>query len=83
MKTLTSTTIKISDQALKKGVVLLDLGKYQEMQVPTYYLTGQAAEDADKLVEEGLREHREGKTIKASSVREAMSIYETRKNRRD
>lgn len=70
MKTLTSTTIKISDQALKKGVVLLDLAKYQEMQVPTYYLTGQAAEDLDREVEEALQEDREGKTRRIKSLRD-------------
>ena len=30
--------------------------------IPTYYLTGKAATDLDKLVKEGLREHAEGKT---------------------
>ena len=30
--------------------------------VPTHYLKGKAAERLDKLVEEGLKEHREGKT---------------------
>ena len=77
----TSTTIKISQQAFKKGVVVLPLAEYRELQaraVPTYYLTGKKALALDRLVEEGLKEHREGKTIMASSLREASKIYEKR-----
>lgn len=73
MKTLTSNTIKISDQALKRGVAFLDLAKYQRLQqavVPTYYLTGKAAEDLDREVEEALQEDREGKTRRIKSLRD-------------
>lgn len=54
----------------KKGVVVLPLAEYERLServVPEYYLTGKAARDLDKLVEEGLREHQAGKcrTIKS------------------
>ncbi len=71
MQKVSSTTIKISDQALKKGVVLVDLKEYrnlQERSVPTYYLSGKKALALDRLVEQGLKEHREGKTRKISSL---------------
>lgn len=71
MRTLTASTINISRQALKKGVVLLDLEEYNRQQthfVPTYYLSGKAALEADQLVEEGLREHQEGKTTRIDSL---------------
>lgn len=83
MKTLTSTTIKISDQALKRGVAFLDLDEYRRLQqaaVPTYFLTGQAAEALDCEVEEALQEDREGKTIQASSIREALAKYDAQEN---
>lgn len=78
-----STTIKISPKDLKKGVVMLHLEEYRKLQeasAPTYYLTGKKAEKLDTLVERGLQEHREGKTIEASSLKEALRIYERRKN---
>ena len=36
--------------------------------VPTYYLKGKKAEELDKLVEEGLKAHRLGKTKKIKSL---------------
>ena len=81
MTNITSTMFRISKQTLNKGVVLLPLQEYRELQiraVPTYYLAGKKALALDRLVEEGLKEHREGKTIGASSIREAMKIYESR-----
>jgi hypothetical protein len=36
--------------------------------VPTYYLSGEEAEDLDRLVEEGLKEYREGRTKKIGSL---------------
>ncbi len=62
---------RISKQTLNKGVVLLPLQEYRELQiraVPTYYLTGKKALALDRLVEEGLREHREGKTKQIKSL---------------
>lgn len=81
MANATLTTIKISQPAFKKGVVVLSLAEYRELQaraVPTYYLTGKKALALDRLVEEGLAEHRAGKTIMASSLREASEMYERR-----
>lgn len=71
MINVTSTTIKISKQSLKKGVVLLPLQEYRELQssgVPTYYLIGKKALALDRLVEKGLKEHREGKTKQIKSL---------------
>ncbi|OGY90913.1 MAG: hypothetical protein A3H70_01680 [Candidatus Komeilibacteria bacterium RIFCSPLOWO2_02_FULL_48_11] len=63
----------------EKGFVVLGLDEYESLKksaVPTYYLTGKAAERLDCEVEQALQEDREGKTIEASSIREAMSIYD-------
>ena len=54
----------------KKGVVM----------VPTYYLTGKKAIALDRMVAKALKEHAEGKTIKAGSLKEALAIY-NKKNR--
>jgi hypothetical protein len=73
MQTLTQTTIQVSDRALRKGVVLLDIDEYRKLQaqsVPTVYLTGKKALEADRLVEEGLREYREGKMTKLNSLKD-------------
>lgn len=46
------------------GVVILPIHKYEDLKrraVPEYYLTGKEAEEADKLVHEGLKEYNEGK----------------------
>ena len=71
MKTVSSPTIKLSPQSLKKGVVILDMDEYQELRqaaVPTYYLTGKAAKALDREVEEALRENRAGKTRRIKSL---------------
>lgn len=63
-KVIENQIIKVSRQALKRGVVILDLKEYERLReetIPTYYLKGKEAEKLDKLVEEGLREHRKGK----------------------
>ena len=71
MQQVLTTTIKIAPQSLKKGVVLLDLNEYRELQAqaaPTYYLKGKKALALDRMVERGLREYREGKTRKIKSL---------------
>lgn len=71
MTTATLTTIRISQPAFKKGVVVLPLAEYRDLQaraVPTYYLIGKKALALDRLVEEGLAEHRAGKTRKIKSL---------------
>lgn len=85
MQKLATTTIKVPRESLKKGVVLLDLAEYRRLQansVPTYYLTGKKALALDRLVEEGLREHYAGRTTKASSLKEALKIYNQKSGRR-
>lgn len=73
--------VTISNRKLHStgGVVVLPVAEYRRLverdNIPEYYLTGKAATDLDKLVAEGLKEHKEGKTIKASSVTEALKIY--------
>lgn len=71
--------------ATLKGDVVLSAKSYKNLidaAIPTYYLTGKAATDLDKLVEEGLREHTEGKTICASSIREALAIRSKQERKR-
>lgn len=81
-------TISVSERKIEKqkGVVILPLKEYQklcEKAVPTYCLTGKEAEGLDKLVREGLKEYEEGKTIKASSLKEALKIYGRKKNKKN
>jgi len=64
-------TISISNDALKRGVVVIDLQSYQKIAtagVPTIQLHGKAAEDLDRLVEEGLEEYHSGKTKEIKSL---------------
>lgn len=81
---ITKDTITLSKKAVQKsgGVVILTLKEYRELQeraVPTYQLYGKEAEELDKVVEEGLRDYEEGRTISASSMRAALKKYEERK----
>ena len=73
-------TITIPKSKLEKGqgVVVLPVKEYQRLiraAVPMYYLKGKAARNLDKLVEEGLREYRAGKTISADSTSSALKAY--------
>jgi len=75
-----SATIAISKRKMREtdGVVILPVAQYRkllEANVPTYYLRGKEAEEVDRLVEEGLREYREGNTVSAPSLGEALKIY--------
>ncbi|MDP1689543.1 MAG: hypothetical protein Q8L47_05480 [bacterium] len=75
---MSNITIQKSKIKEENGVVILPIKEYQkllERAVPTYYLTGKEAEKLDKLVEEGQKEYREGKTIKAGSIKEALKKY--------
>lgn len=65
--------ITISKATVSKqgGVVVLPVKEYKRLlaaTVPTYFLAGKAATRLDALVEQGLREHREGKTRKIRSL---------------
>lgn len=68
-------SIVIPREEIRKrgGVVILPLKEYLELckrAVPTYYLKGKEAEELDKLVEEGLRNHALGGTRKIKSLRD-------------
>ena len=81
MATVTINREKIEKQG---GVVILSLKEYQklcERAVPTYYLKGKMAEELDRLVEEGLKEYEKGETIKATSLKEAIKVYDRRQRR--
>ena len=75
-------TITLSKAVVKKqkGVVVLPVKEYQRLLAavaPTYYLTGKAALRLDTLVEDGLRDYREGKMTTARSLREAVKKFKT------
>jgi len=66
-------TVIISKEKIKKegGVVVLSLEEYRklsEQAVPTYYLKGKAAKKLDKIVEQGLKDYRAGKTRTLKSL---------------
>lgn len=74
------TTITIPKKRIYKedGVVILSLQEYRklaEQALPHYYLAGDTAKKLDALVAEGLRDYREGRTIRARSFGEALKIY--------
>lgn len=73
-------TITIPKKRIYKedGVVILSLQEYRklaEQSIPNYYLAGNAAKKLDASIEEGLRDCRDGRTILARSLREALKIY--------
>ncbi len=55
--------------------------KLQEQAIPTYYLTGKDALKLDREVKQALKDYRDGKTIKAGSIKEALKIYDRKSNR--
>lgn len=62
---MTTATLLKKAAAKDAGVVVLPVEEYQRLiaaNIPTYYLSGKEAAALDKLVEDGLREHRAGKT---------------------
>lgn len=66
----------------KGGVVILPIREYQklcEQAAPTYYLAGKEAEKLDKLVEEGLREYRAGRTKVIRSLSELDTVRKSKK----
>ncbi|MEK7553912.1 MAG: hypothetical protein AAB517_00940 [Patescibacteria group bacterium] len=82
---MTTATLLKKATSKDKGVVVLSLKEYDRLlstHVPNYYLTGKEATDLDKLVEEGLREHTEGKTIVAGSISEALAIRRKQERKR-
>ncbi|KPJ56792.1 hypothetical protein AMJ49_03925 [Parcubacteria bacterium DG_74_2] len=84
---LDKNLITISKKTIKKegGFVVLPLKEYEKLReqaVPVYYLKGKEAKKLDKLVDEGLREYRKGETIRAPSLREALKIYDKKKDKK-
>ena len=74
------SVISISKKKIQKegGVVVLPIEEYRKLSlraVPEYYLSGKQAKALDKLVKDGLKEYRAGKTTHASSMREALRKY--------
>ncbi|MEK7144191.1 MAG: hypothetical protein AAB820_02575 [Patescibacteria group bacterium] len=67
--------LKEETKTLKELVFLI----LKDVAAPTYYLKGKAAKEADKLVKEGIKEYKTGKTIRASSLKEALKIYGRKK----
>lgn len=55
----------------EKGVVVLPILEYKKLlqqSIPTHYLYGKDAERLDRLVEEGFKEYKAGKTKKIKSL---------------
>lgn len=70
MRSTNQQAINISNEALKKGIVIMDLKSYRRMaaaSVPTVQLHGKAAKDLDKLVEDGLMDYYSGKATEITS----------------
>lgn len=82
---MNAITISKARVAKEKGVVVLPMKEYERLAraaVPEIYLTGKAAEDLDKLVEEGLREYAAGRTHTAKSLSDAVRQHRKRNARR-
>lgn len=85
MAGMSSVAIGKNQIKVEDDMVIIPLREYHkllEKTAPVYYLKGKQALRLDRLVENGLKEHREGKTIKASSLKDALKIYARRSNRR-
>ena len=68
---MANITISKKDVQKKDGVVVLSLKEYQRLlkaAAPTEYLTGKAAEDLDKLYDEGMKDYKAGRTRKIRSL---------------
>lgn len=68
MKSVTVSKKKVEET---NGMVVLPVKEYQRLlaaAIPHYYLTGKAARDLDKLVEEGMRDYRTGRTRTLKSL---------------
>ncbi|MEK9154226.1 MAG: hypothetical protein AAB798_02020 [Patescibacteria group bacterium] len=75
---MSAITLSPSKIMAHKGIVVIPLSEYRRLldaAIQTRHLTGKAALRLDKLVEDGLREYREGKTISAGSLSEAVKKF--------
>ena len=59
---MTTATIQRLKKEIKRELVEEFILPILRQAIPTYYLKGREARKIDKLVEEGLKEHRRGKT---------------------
>ena len=79
MSTIAISTAKV---AKEQGLVVLPVKEYERLlkaaAILDVYLTGKAATDLDKLVEEGLREHAAGRTHTAPSISAAVRAHRKR-----
>ena len=70
---MASITLRKEEIEKQKGMVILPIKEYQKLLgIPTYYLMGKEAEKLDRLVEKGLEDERRGRTIEASSLKDAL-----------
>jgi hypothetical protein len=70
---MSTVIIKKSRIDKQKGVVILPVKEYKKLlarAVPTYYLTGREAEKLDRLVNDGFKEYKAGKTKVIKSLAE-------------
>jgi hypothetical protein len=64
-------TVSKNEVEKQKGVVILPLRQYRELvrgALPTYYLDGKEASKLDRLVNDGLKELKAGKTKKIKTL---------------
>jgi len=68
MSSVTIQKVKIEKE---KGIVVLPILEYKkllEQSIPTHYLYGKDAKKLDRLVAEGLKKYKAGKTKKIKSL---------------
>lgn len=68
---MATVTINKKEVEKRDGVVILSLNEYKrllEIAVPTYYLKGKAAKDLDKMVIQGMKDYKAGKTLAINSL---------------
>lgn len=68
---MSSVTISKNKIKVEGDKVVMTLKEYRDLlkrSAPTYYLKGKAAERLDKLVKDGLKEYKEGKTKTIKSL---------------
>jgi hypothetical protein len=74
-------TITIPKNLIKtksEDLVVISRKEYESMKahmLPTFRLEGKEADKLDKLVKDGLREHKKGEMIRATSLKEALKLY--------
>ncbi|MDP3764391.1 MAG: hypothetical protein Q8Q95_02100 [bacterium] len=82
MSSVTISKNKIKIEGDKVVMTLKEYHKLLEKSATVYYLKGKQALRLDKLVEDGLKEYHEGKTITAPSLKEALKIHARKRGKR-